>query len=40
MVVMCAAIALLLRVDHETRCTVEGLSASGTAAAKRRGRGV
>jgi cell division protein FtsW len=40
MVVMCAAIALLLRVDHETRCTVEGLSASGTAAAKRRGRGI
>lgn len=36
MVVMCAAIALLLRVDFETRCTVEGLSASGAARAKRR----
>ena len=39
MVVMCVAIALLLRIDYETRCTVEGLSASGTAAAKRRGQG-
>jgi len=36
MVVMCAAVALLLRVDFETRCTVEGLSASGTAPARRR----
>lgn len=36
MVVMCAAVALLLRVDYETRCTAEGLSASGMAAAKRR----
>jgi cell division protein FtsW len=36
MVVMCAAVALLLRVDFETRCTVHGLSASGTAPAKRR----
>ncbi len=36
MVVMCAAIALLLRVDHETRCTAAGLGASGSAAAKRR----
>ena len=35
MVVMCLAIALLMRVDHETRCTAEGLSASGIAAAKR-----
>jgi cell division protein FtsW len=40
MVVTCAAIALLLRVDYETRCTVEGLSASGTSAAKRRGQGL
>jgi cell division protein FtsW len=39
MVVLCAAIALLLRADYETRCTVEGLSASGAAAAKRRGQG-
>ncbi len=39
MVVVCAAIALLLRADYETRCTVEGLSASGAAAAKRRGQG-
>jgi cell division protein FtsW len=36
MVVMCAAVALLLRVDYETRCTVTGLSASGAARAKRR----
>ncbi|MEA2093222.1 MAG: putative lipid II flippase FtsW [Pseudomonadota bacterium] len=33
MVMMCVAIALLLRIDYETRCTVEGLSASGAAAA-------
>jgi cell division protein FtsW len=39
MVVLCVAIALLLRADYETRCTVEGLSASGAAAAKRRGQG-
>jgi len=39
MVVICAAIGLLLRVDYETRCTVEGLTASGAAAAKRRGQG-
>jgi cell division protein FtsW len=37
MVVVCAAIGLLLRVDYETRCTVQGLSASGTAVARRRG---
>jgi cell division protein FtsW len=37
MVVVCIAIALLLRADYETRCTVAGMSASGTAAAKRRG---
>jgi len=30
MVVMCAAVALLLRIDYETRCTVNGLPASGT----------
>jgi cell division protein FtsW len=36
MVVMCAAITLLLRIDFETRCTVHGLPASGTAAARRR----
>jgi cell division protein FtsW len=36
MVVMCAAIALLLRIDYETRCTAAGMSASGIAAAKRR----
>jgi cell division protein FtsW len=33
MVVMCAAVAVLLRVDYETRCTVNGLPASGTTAA-------
>lgn len=38
MVVMCATIALLLRVDYETRCTVNGLPASGTAAARQRRR--
>jgi cell division protein FtsW len=37
MVVVCIAIALLLRADYETRCTVVGMSASGVAAAKRRG---
>lgn len=36
MVVMCTAVALLLRVDLETRCTAAGMSASGIAAAKRR----
>jgi cell division protein FtsW len=36
-IVMCVAVALLLRVDHETRCTATGMSASGIAAAKRRG---
>ena len=35
MLVMCTAIVLLLRIDYETRCTAEGLSASGIAAAKR-----
>jgi len=33
MVVMCAAVALLLRIDYETRCTAAGMSASGVAAA-------
>jgi cell division protein FtsW len=40
MVIMCAAVALLLRVDYETRCTAAGLSASGSAAAKRRRRDI
>ena len=35
MLVMCAAVVLLLRIDYETRCTAEGLPASGIAAAKR-----
>ena len=35
MIVMCAAIALLLRIDFETRCTATGMSASGIAAATR-----
>ena len=35
MLVMCAAVVLLLRIDYETRCTAEGLTASGTAAARR-----
>ena len=34
MVVMCAAAALLLRIDYETRCTVEGLPESGATPAK------
>ena len=34
--VSCIAIALLLRIDYETRCTVNSVPASGTAAAKRR----
>ena len=38
MVMMCVAIALLLRIDYETRCTLEGLSASGAAAHCRRTR--
>jgi cell division protein FtsW len=36
MLVMCAAIALLLRVDYETRCTATGMSVSGIAAATRK----
>ena len=36
MIVMCAAVALLLRVDYETRCTATGMSASSVAAAQRR----
>lgn len=38
MLVTCIAIALLLRIDYETRCTVSSLPASGAAAAKRRRR--
>jgi cell division protein FtsW len=38
MVVMWVAVALLLRIDYETRCTVNGLPASGTAPACQRGR--
>ena len=34
--VSCMAIALLLRIDYETRCTVNSVPASGTAKAKRR----
>jgi hypothetical protein len=30
------AIALLLRIDYETRCTVNSLPASGSATARRR----
>jgi len=33
MVVMCATIAVLLRIDYETRCTATGMSASGIVAA-------
>jgi cell division protein FtsW len=38
MLVSCVAIALLLRIDYETRCTVNSLPASGSEAAKRRRR--
>jgi len=38
MLVTCMAIALLLRIDYETRCTVNSVPASGTTAAKRRRR--
>ena len=35
MLVSCAAVALLLRIDYETRCTAEGLKVTGTARARR-----
>jgi cell division protein FtsW len=38
MLVTCIAIALLLRIDYETRCSVDTLPASGTASARRRRR--
>lgn len=38
MLVTCVAVALLLRIDYETRCTVSSLPASGSGAAKRRRR--
>ncbi len=38
MLVTCIAIALLLRIDYETRCTVTSMPASGTAPARRRRR--
>ncbi len=38
MLVSCVAVALLLRIDYETRCTVSSLPASGSEAAKRRRR--
>ena len=38
MLVTCVAIALLLRIDYEVRCTVNSLPPSGTAAARRRRR--
>ncbi len=38
MLVTCIAIALLLRIDYETRCNVNSLPASGTEASKRRRR--
>jgi cell division protein FtsW len=38
MLVTCIAIGLLLRIDYETRCTVNNLPASGAAAARRRAR--
>jgi cell division protein FtsW len=38
MLVTCMAIGLLLRIDYETRCTVNNLPASGAAAGRRRAR--
>ncbi|HFD79463.1 MAG TPA: putative lipid II flippase FtsW, partial [Gammaproteobacteria bacterium] len=38
MLAFCVAIAILLRVDYETRCTVNSVPASGSAAARRRRR--
>ncbi len=38
MLLSCIAIALLLRIDYETRCTVSSLPASGSETAKRRRR--
>jgi cell division protein FtsW len=38
MLVTCTAVALLLRIDYESRCTVNSLPESGTAAARRRRR--
>ncbi len=38
MLVTCVAIALLLRIDFETRCTVSSVPVSGTAASRRRRR--
>ncbi len=38
LLITCVAIALLLRIDYENRCTVNSLPASGTAAARRRRR--
>lgn len=38
MLVTCIAIALLLRIDYETRCTVTSMPASGTEPARRRRR--
>ncbi len=38
MLVSCMAVAILLRIDYETRCTVENVSATGTEPARRRRR--
>lgn len=38
LVVMCAAVALLLRIDLETRCNVHNIRATGTEPARRRRR--
>ena len=36
MLSICAAIALLLRIEYETRCTTQGIAATGSETAKRR----
>lgn len=36
LLVMCAAVALLLRIDYETRCSVHSLKATGSEPAQRR----
>ncbi len=38
LLITCVAVALLLRIDYENRCSINGLPASGTAAARRRRR--
>jgi cell division protein FtsW len=36
MLVICVAVGILLRIDHETRCTAHGIAATGVEPSKRR----